>query len=93
MQANKASEDMRERLATWLQNPNGATTAISTGAKADLEWLRSSDDLSAVSIDPEKPLQKPISGLHAQSDSGGSAVKGTVGVGIWSLFGCASRRK
>lgn len=91
MQANKASEDMREQLASWLQNPNGAGQAISNGAKADLEWLKTSKDLSAVSTDPEKPPKKSASATSTAISSEPPASSG--GGGIWALFGCASKRK
>lgn len=94
MQANKASEDAKEQLQKWLQKPNADHSEISKGARADLNWLQSTTDLSAVSIEIEKPSQRSISTRNSSqveltlSPGGGSG-----GGGILSLFGCASRRK
>jgi len=96
MQANKASNEMKEQLMKWLQSP----AATSKGAKDDLEWLNATKDLSAVSIDPEKRSEPPpvMEPKHSHESKRSSQPKSAVGGagaggGLLALFGCASKRK
>ena len=88
MQANKASDETKEQLTKWLQSPAAGAAAISKGAWEDLAWLQDKNDLSSVSIDPEKrPERSQTSDTSSKKSSGGG------GGGLLALFGCASKRK
>jgi len=92
MQANRASDETKDRLAKWLQSP--ATTSKS--AKDDLAWLSNQEDLSAVSIDPEKKAQlpgEPKQKIESEPSLKPQASPGGGGSSLLALFGCASKRK
>lgn len=95
MQANRASDETKERLTQWLQSP----AATSKGATEDLAWLNNQKDLSAVSIDPEKKPQPRVEVKHSIESStsptrkAATAGGGGGGGGLLALFGCASKRK
>lgn len=94
MQANKASDKAKEQLAKWLQTPNADHNEITKGARADLDWLQHSSDLSSVSMD-EKP---PINSTSTRNSSRAELRKNdddnsSSGGGFLALFGCASKRK
>lgn len=95
MQANRASDEMREKLAQWLQSP----AAASKSATEDLAWLNNQKDLSAVSIDPEKKSQSQVEVKHSIKSSSSFAPKaattgeGGGGGGLLALFRCAGKRK
>lgn len=94
MQANRASDETKQKLAQWLQGP----AATSRSAREDLAWLDNQKDLSAVSIDPEKKLQPRVvvkQSLESNTSSTPKAATrgGGSGGGLLALFGCASKRK
>lgn len=88
MQANKASNAMKEELTQWLQDST-SSGSISQGAKDDLSWLQSSKDLSSVSIDPEKRSSE----THLVTENARMGAYAAIGGGILAWLGCASRRK
>lgn len=92
MQANIASDEMKEQLAKWLQSP----AATSKSAGEDLAWLNAMKDLSAVSIDPEKKAQSQIEtkqSIETQSSSKPKSASGRGVGGLLALFGCTTKRK
>lgn len=96
MQANKASEQAKEHLTNWLQKPGANYGEISKGARADLDWLQNSKDLSSVSVETEKPYKSSTSttsGSWVGYKTNGVGGGGGGAVGFLGLFGCASRRK
>lgn len=91
MQANKATPEAKEKLEKWLRNPPMESGKVSKAAMEDLRWLQNSEDLSAVSIDPEKQLPSVKTGENpSKAGSGGG---GGGGRGFLALLGCASKRK
>lgn len=84
----------------WLQNPATGSSAISSGAREDINWLQNSKDLSSVSIDPDKvpspkkDLDEKRFSSSVTSGPSGSGGNGGGGIGAFAaLFGCASKRK
>lgn len=97
MQANKATPEVKRELEIWLQSPKLGSGKISQAVLDELDWLRTSKDLSSVSIDPEKrPLRARSSesfskGSTAPKNGNGNSNGG--GGGFLAFFGCASKRK
>lgn len=89
MQANKASREMTEELARWLQTPAAGQVAMSRGAIEDLASLRQAKDLSIVSIDPEKRVEPSSSVLTPESKHSARNRTG----GFLALFSCAGKRR
>ena len=87
MHANQASNQLKEELRRWLQNPGGGP--VTKAAQEDLSRLTNANDLSAVSIDPEKKLPQVQTSSTVSTKAGQSGKSS----GLLALFGCASKRK
>lgn len=87
MHANQASNQLKEELRKWLQNPDNGP--VSKGAQEDLYQLTNATDLSAVSIDPDRKLPQ----VQTSSSTSTKAEQSGRSGGLFALFGCASKRK
>ncbi|KAK5099248.1 hypothetical protein LTS08_005828 [Lithohypha guttulata] len=94
MQANKASDELKEQLAKWLQAPDPEGSTSKT-AQADLVWLKDSKDLSAVSLDPEKKLPEisSFSKVSTKEENKIDKENGRNGASFLAMFSCTSKRK
>lgn len=99
MQASKIDENTSRDLETWLQKSDNGVSTASASAKQDLEWLKSSKDLSSVQIGSKRPRVYSSTNEKAEHtarprDDGGSKGGGGSGGGFAAFFSsCAGRRK